>query len=65
MANSDTYQVDQARDDLRHLKEVLQSIGTRPNHLRIISITWQPQRADPDHAGLKLDAGYTIVSENK
>jgi hypothetical protein len=63
MATADIYQVDLARDDPQSLKEVLQHIATRPNHLRIISITWQPQRADGDR--LQLHAGYTIVSENK
>ncbi len=70
MADAKKYHVETARDDLQSLDEVLQHIATRKDHVRIVSITWQPSRAsvagDELPAGYtdELPAGYTIVSEN-
>lgn len=47
MAAEDRYQVDTTRDDPQNLKEVLENIATRPDHIRIVSVTWQPDRARP------------------
>lgn len=48
-------------DDPTNLSEVLLHIGTRQAHVRIVSVTWQPERASRD--GDKLFSGYTIISE--
>ena len=61
MADDQRYSVDTARDDIKNLGEVLYNIGTRPGHVRIVSVTWQPAREFPD--GMPFPAGYTIISE--
>ena len=55
------YHVDVARDDVGNLSEVLENIATRKDHVRIVSITWQPAR--PGEGSKSHLAGYTIISE--
>ena len=61
MANPDRYKVHLAVDDLFNLSEVLQYVATIKGHIRIVSVTWQPQR--PGRDGGTLEAGYTIIAE--
>ena len=61
MANPDRYQVYTAADDLSELGGVLQYVATVKEHIRIVSVTWQPQRRGRD--GGILMAGYTIIAE--
>ena len=61
MADDQRYSVDIARDDPKNLSEVLHHIGTRPYHVGIVSVTWQPSRTS--EGGATLPAGYTIISE--
>ncbi len=59
MAN--TYQVFSARDNHQNLKEVLEYVETVEGHVRIVSVTWQPER--PGEDGVNLLPGYTIIAE--
>ncbi len=63
MHDRNRYQVSSARDDVTNLQEVLEYIATKEGHVRIVSVTWQPERTGP--AGEVRPAGYTIISEMK
>ncbi len=61
MGDNQKYRVETARDDVSNLVEVLQFVATLPGHVRIVGITWGPDRTSRD--GNPIHAGYTIVSE--
>lgn len=63
MPAEDRYQVDIARDDPEVLLAFLQNIATREDHVRIVSVTWQPTRRNRD--GRDIPSGYTIISERE
>ena len=52
----DKYNVDIATNDPINLREVLESIATRPGHVRIVSVIYQPGQPA---------AKYVIISENE
>ncbi|MFZ5833870.1 MAG: hypothetical protein ACOY2B_00595 [Pseudomonadota bacterium] len=57
MASTKNYQVHTSSDDLENLKEVLETVASGKGHVRIIGVTWRPERG-------ASRAGYTIISES-
>ena len=61
MPGEERYRVDYATDVAPNLKEVLQYVATLKGHVRIVSVTWQPEGKDRE--GHTRSARYTIISE--
>jgi hypothetical protein len=58
-----TFKVTWVRDNLKDLEEELNALVAGGDDVRVVSVSWQPDRPNPD-GGNPIPAGYTCVSEH-